>query len=194
MPRPNAQQTKSTGYVAMPNMVISHTRQRRRTVVHWLRSDRHGLISGSTSAARVSLLPPEHPQAAPAPASAVGAGGSLAGCARHTNARRRSATQATPPACFRSAHQLPRGHQIAARSIHAFLAESSGLGPSLSKPLCKCAMNSLAPAIGRRESVGSPAPAARAKMPVMCMAFRVTVPALLGLGVGFVIGRGTSRR
>ena len=33
-----------------------------------------------------------------------------------------------------------------------------------------------------------------AKMPVMCMAFMVTVPALLGLGVGFAIGRGTKGR
>ena len=33
-----------------------------------------------------------------------------------------------------------------------------------------------------------------AKMPAMGMAFMVVVPALLGLGVGFAIGRGTKSR
>lgn len=32
------------------------------------------------------------------------------------------------------------------------------------------------------------------KMPAMCMAFMVIVPTLLGLGVGFAIGRGTRSR
>ncbi len=32
------------------------------------------------------------------------------------------------------------------------------------------------------------------RMPVMCMAFMVVVPTLLGLGVGFVVGRGTRSR
>lgn len=47
---------------------------------------------------------------------------------------------------------------------------------------------------GDRMMQGMGAMGMMAKMPAMCMAFMVTVPALLGLGVGFAIGRGTKSR
>ncbi len=45
------------------------------------------------------------------------------------------------------------------------------------------------PGGGRMQGMGM-----MAKMPAMCMAFMVTVPALLGLGIGFMLGRDTKGR